>query len=366
MIKGMTPDELAQTVLRHASGKQDFLAPSSSLVYDLDSKDNSIRVQLPNADSFRLTQNASAQVTDFLNIPRRFATMLQEKAPSLLLDNLNGLSMRSGNGRRMLRTLDGSARAFLSDSYRRIDNEEVFDGIFPAMQRLGATIESCNVSDDYMHIQAVLHRSQGEVRPGDVVKSGFVISNSEVGRGALSVRPMLWRLVCSNGMIVTEKARRQAHVGGSYLINEDTSWLALSTETQKAKVRAMVLEMGEYLEAISTGDRFEAILSKMRDAADTPLPAEPKVVVEALAARYDLRANEADSALLAMAEQRDYTRWGLANAVTWIANSSESYDRAVELEAVGGSIMALRGREWSTLANSPKEQEREASDVVLV
>lgn len=354
MIQGMTIEELAQTVVRHASGKEDFLVPASSITFSKD-KDNAIHIALPSDRAFKMTSNASGQVTEFLGIPRRFANTLQAQVPDLLLTNLNTLTARQP-ARRLLRVLDSNARAFLSDSYRRVDNEEVFDGIYPALRALGATIESCNISDDYMHIQAIMHHTEGEIRVGDVVKSGLVISNSEVGRGALTVRRMLWRKVCSNGMIVQEPARRQAHIGGSWVPAEDNSWLALSPETQRLKVKAMVAEFGEYLQAISTGERFEALISKLRDAADTPLPAEPKVVVESLAARYDLRAPEADSALLALAEGRDYSRWGLANAITYVANSSDSYDRGVELEAVGGSIMAMGKGAWSELALVPKQR----------
>lgn len=354
MIQGLTLQELAQTVVRHASGKEDFMAPANAPRYSLGEK-NAIRVALGERD-FGLTTGAEAQVEDFLGIPRRYATKLAGMAPELLVTNLNGLTERQGvSTRRMIRTLDGNARAFLSDTYKRVDNEEVFDGVYPVLEKLGASIESCNISDDYMHIQAILHRTEGEIRPGDVVKSGFVISNSEVGRGALTVRHLIFRLVCSNGMIRAEDTRRRTHVGGSYL-QDDLNWLALSTETQQLKVRAMVAELGEYMEAISTGERFEAALAQIREAADQPIPAEPKVVIESLGARYNLRAAEQDSALLALAESRDYTRWGLANATTWIANDASSYDRGVELEAVGGSIMALGRREYAALAHVDRTQ----------
>ena len=38
------------------------------------------------------------------------------------------------------------------------------------------------------------------MRPGDVVQAGVSISNSETGRGAVSVCPLVYRLVCTNGM----------------------------------------------------------------------------------------------------------------------------------------------------------------------
>jgi hypothetical protein len=356
MKQGLELNELSQTILRHASGKEDFLAPSSAMRFGLE--DNRIRVSLPNDRDFSLSDTAISQTTEFLGIPRKFASKLQAEVPDLLLHNLNTLGGRS-NARRMLRTLDGTGRAFLSDSYRRVDNEEVFDGIFPSLMKLGAHVESCNISDDYMHLQAVLHRVEGEIRKGDVVRYGVIITNSEIGKGALSIKPMLYRLVCTNGMVVADQTRRRAHVGGSYLESEDLGWMALSTETQKLKVRAMVAELGEYLEALSSPERFQKTLDLYRDVADQELPAEPTPVVESLAARYSLTVPERESALIALAEGKDYTRWGLSNAITYIANDAASYDRAVELETLGGTIMALTPNAYRALAVMPKAAEIE-------
>jgi len=46
----------------------------------------------------------------------------------------------------------------------------------------------------------------------------------------------------------------------------------------------------------------------------------------------------------------DDTRWGLSNAITQAANTHESYDRAIELERIGGDVMALEGAAWSGIA----------------
>ena len=65
-------------------------------------------------------------------------------------------------------------------------------------------------------------RLQDEVRPGDVVQAGVSISNSEIGRGAVNVCPMLYRLVCTNGMTVTNNAvskMRRTHSGPRLFAN---------------------------------------------------------------------------------------------------------------------------------------------------
>ena len=298
--------------------------------------------------------------------PSKFATRLEQDFPDLLTHSLNTI-MAKQDDKRMIRTLDGNARAFMSDSYRRIDNELVFDGMYPVLTRLQAKIESVNVSDDYFHLQATMPKVEGEIRKGDVVRYGVTIRNSEVGRGALSVSPLIYRLVCTNGMVLADQIRRRAHIGGSYLDGlQDQSWVALSSETQMLKTRVMIAELGEYLEAMASPEMFQKTLATLRDAADENLPAEPTMVVESLGARYNLNRPETDSALIALAESKDYSRWGLANAVTLLANSSGSYDRAVELETLGGRIMQLNRLDYNALARMPKAGEVIDAELVEV
>jgi len=362
MIQGMDLHTLATTVIEHASGKEDLLAPAQALRFGRNDS-GSIRLAIGERD-FGMNRNATSQVTEYLGIPARFASRLESQFPDLLTHNLNEIIAKQ-DGRRMVRTMGDTARAFLSDSYRIIDNELVFDGLYPRLQRLGATIESANVSDDFLHLQATL-AMEGEIRVGDVVRFGVAIRNSEIGRGALSVSPLLYRLACTNGMVIADQSRRKAHIGGSFLDNAGGDWIALSSETQMLKTRAIIAELGEYLEAMATPAIFDKTLARLRDVADQELPAEPTLVVESLAARYNLLKPEADSALLALAEGRDYTRWGLANAVTVLANTATNYDRAVELETLGGRIMQMPKSDYSALAKMPKSSEILEGELVNV
>jgi hypothetical protein len=355
MISGMEPKQLVDTILAHASGKRDLIAPTKELHFS-HSTQGVIRLSV-GSDDLALTSLARNQVTSYLNIPSKFASRLEADFPDLLVHNLNTI-MEKQEGRRMVRTLDGNARAFMSDSYRRIDNELVFDGMYPVLTRLKAKIESVNVSDDYFQLQATMPKVEGEIRKGDVVRYGVAIRNSEVGRGALSISPLIYRLVCTNGMVLADQVRRHAHIGGSYLDGQqDLSWVALSSETQMLKTRVMIAELGEYLEAMASPEMFQKTLASLREAGDEALPAEPTMVVESLGARYNLNKPETESALIALAESKDYSRWGLANAVTILANSSDNYDRAVELETLGGRIMQLNKLDYNALARMPKASE---------
>jgi hypothetical protein len=112
---------------------------------------------------------------------------------------------------RMVRTLDGQARAFLSDRYRRLDNYDLREHVLPMLQRLpDARFESTELTPTRLYLKVVTPRVQIEIQPGDIVQAGVVISNSEVGQGTLSVQPLVYRLICRNGLIAADRrcARR--------------------------------------------------------------------------------------------------------------------------------------------------------------
>ena len=48
----------------------------------------------------------------------------------------------------------------------------------------------------------------------------------------------------------------------------------------------------------------------------------------------------------------DYSQWGLVNAITAAANDHPSYDRAVELQTLGGRVLALKPSDWRQIATA--------------
>ena len=84
----------------------------------------------------------------------------------------------------------------------------------PVIQEMqGSQIESCEVTPTHLYLKVVNRRLKAEVRVGDVVQAGFVVSNSEVGLGSLRVEPLVFRLVCKNGLICKDFAQKKYHVG---------------------------------------------------------------------------------------------------------------------------------------------------------
>ena len=166
---------------------------------------------------------------------------MPEEKPDLLAANVNAW-FRHSPSKRLLRTMDGTARAFLSNRYRRIDNYEIATAVLPIMGQMeGARFESGQITDSSMYLKAVNMRLKAEVVPGDIAQAGGIVSNSETSMGAVSIHTLIYRLVCSNGMIINDAQTRCNHAGR---VNElDESLQFYSEQTLAVDDRAFILKV---------------------------------------------------------------------------------------------------------------------------
>ena len=225
MKHGRTLTELAQELTRQREVKRDFLIDTRNLVMDAaPAGDFTLTMENPTQRQntvLGINDIAHRQMGTTLGIPAKYYDKMRQEHPDLLAANVNGWFQQQPLTR-MVRTLDGTARAFLSDRYRRIDNFEIAEAVLPIIFGIeDAYVESCEVTDRRMYLKVVNPRLQTEVVPGDMVQSGILITNSEVGMGSMAVQPLMYRLVCSNGMVVNDAATRRYHIGRGNEANED-------------------------------------------------------------------------------------------------------------------------------------------------
>jgi hypothetical protein len=181
---------------------------------------------------------------------------------------------------------------------------------------------------------------KAEVKVGDVVQAGVMISNSELGYGAVQVLPFFKRLVCSNGMAVPEKdtAIRRAHLGGRQLSDEPFRKLLIDGERKQASA-AIWKAVGDSVGAVLDGSRFKNLVERMQAANRMLLSEEADKLVEQFGARFGLTQHEQKAVIEHYERDGERTLWGIANAVTRTANDLEDYGRATELETVGGRML---------------------------
>lgn len=189
MKSGLTIVEMAQQIERQSKLKQDYLLDTRRLqvepfgsqlyLHTFDDHDD------PLVEPLEINQIAHRQIGTHLKIPAAYYDRMLSDYPELLAENVNSWFQREPT-QRMVRTLDGTVRAFLSNRYRRIDNLDIAEIVLPVIQQMeDAYFESCQITDSRMYIKVVNKRLEAEVVPGDIVQSGVIISNSEVGLGSV-------------------------------------------------------------------------------------------------------------------------------------------------------------------------------------
>ena len=344
MKQGMTIQQAAAEIMRQSEAKADYLVNTENLhmetcdgipVLRLLDESGTDRVE-----PLDILPTAHRQMSAYLNIPWKYYDRMCQENIGLLAQNVNTW-LQKGPEQRMIRTIDGRARAFLSNRYRRIDNIDIAQITLPIIEAMpDAIYESCNLSDDYMYIKVVNPRLTAEVVPGDIVQAGVVISNSETGQGAVCVQPLIYRLVCSNGMTVNEARARRNHIGRAS--SADENLLIYSKETLEADDKAFIMKVQDTVRAAVDEARFAKILGKLRESTDKKLnTADLPAVVKLASSSMGITEAESDGVLQRLIEGTDYTLYGLANAVTRHSQDVESYDRASKLEEIGYQIVTM-------------------------
>lgn len=349
MKAGRTLQELAIELDRQSKAKRDLIVETGALRMDAD--ETGIKLNVGDREIFGVNDIAHRQFGQHLRIPAQYYDRMREENPLLLTTNVNTWLQQEPNTRRMLRTLDGNARAFLSDRYRRIDNYEVAQTVLPIIGSMdGAKVESCELTERRMYLKVVNTRITAELSKGDVVQAGIVITNSEVGHGSVSVRPLIFRLVCLNGMIVEDGSVRKYHVGR---VNEaDENFGIYRDETIEADDRAFLMKIEDAVNAAVDQARFASIVDRLRESREAKIdpPAVPKVV-ELTSKEFGITQKESEGILGHLIAGGDLSLYGLANAVTRHAHDVDSYDRSTELEATGYKIATMSPSIWRRLTN---------------
>ena len=342
MKQGKTLQELGRELQRQRNNRQDFIADTRSIEIESTAFGSTLHLAIDGKTyGYNVGEVAHQQIASRLNIPYRYYQKMQTEEPALLDENVNTWLNKNAE-RRMIRVLDDSVRAFLSDRYRRLDNLELCAAVLPVIQEMkGANIESCEVTPTRMYLKVVNKKLKAEVTVGDVVQAGFVISNSEVGLGSLRVEHLVFRLVCKNGLICRDYAQKKYHVGRQVNVSEDSAYELYSTETLEQDDKAFFMKVQDVVRSAVDESKFLMTVEKMRETKEIPLGKDPVKEVEILADKFQLTENERGDVLRQLFIGGDNSRYGLMNAVTAASKLAKTYDRATELERIGGEILAM-------------------------
>lgn len=300
-----------------------------------------------------LSKHALGQLADRLDVPvpGRFLTPLAEAHPAIaerLLVDLASVSAK----RVLVRCLDGGIRAVLSDRYRVLDNYDLAFSALDAVRQHGGEVLKCFLSEHQFSLSFTTRQlwdrfNEGE-RTGGRGAHGFdrlddggeggslfhplcTVSNSETGRGGLSVRYGILRARCVNSVLI-EDARVERHLGGTL----DAGFLR--EETISADSRAIMLKCQDAIAAGLHPATFGRLVALAWNATAVPVGSPSSAVAQVVEA-FDLTEADRDSILGHFLRDYDPTVYGLSQAVARYAQDVPA-ETGYNLEVAAGAVLA--------------------------
>jgi hypothetical protein len=403
MKKGLTLQELAEKIETIKDSKVDYVAPSNKLTATVveESKEDEanlldsildqterarkekeleekkpkrdVRLSVENGDSepHIILPYAHGQIAGRLKIPKPYHARCLSQAPDLLTTNINHWFQNQPEDR-MVRTLIApyadtpTVRAFLSNRYRRIENELIAEAILPIIYemapKLGLEIQSCEITDTRMYIQVRFPKIEREVRVGDIVQAGLGFRNSEVGAGSVTAEQLIWRLECMNGQ-VGQLAIRKYHVGRRIDTDEEVTQDFYRDETLKADDKALLMKIQDTVRHSFDEGEFDKSVDAMRDAASRQITGTKILdTVKVLDKKCNLGLSdgEQNGVLHHLISGGDMTQWGVSNAITRMAHEEDTnYNRCYEYQKMGAKVVNMNGVAWDTVMNAIKDEPKE-------
>ena len=245
---------------------------------------------------------------------------------------------------------EGVARAFLSDSYRIVDNLDVLTAALEGIRASGVhvQVQGADLTDRRMYVKvyspevAALapellanYRSPFTGQTGadnPVVFAGFVISNSETGGGAFTLTPRLVVQICGNGMTIKVDAMRGIHLGAK----QDEGVIRWSNETLQKNLELVTSKARDAAATFLDPDYVRARVDQLGKAGDEKATVDQ---VQTIAKQLSYPPERTAAVLDFFVSGGQPTLGGVANAITAAAQHEPDADVAADMEVAAVDLL---------------------------
>lgn len=289
-------------------------------------------------ESYGLTASCHNQLADKLDIPAKYYQRMLELDRKLLADNVNSWLIQQNDNSFFIRGMGDKIRAVLSPSYRVIDHYNILMCSLTELQSHETDIEDCHLSETGMFVKIRSNQMKDFVRhKGDEIIGGILVSNSETGHGAVNIKPRIFRVQCTNGMVLEKLASRQVHLGNGN--NEHYTDTELLDDQVYLSIRQSIRE---------TFNQFGRIVIMLRESTEITI-SNPSQIINNVVREYRMTEEQKEQILMSFGMEKDKTKYGIANAVTNAAQSQSNFERVIEMERIGGRIIEMDNQKFKQL-----------------
>ncbi len=365
MKTGRSLNEIAAEITRQNETKKDYITSTANLAVVADEKAG-VALEVKGKGAFPIRPVAHGQIAEHTKIPKTYYDRMLTEAPGLLANNVNEWFARYPAAR-LVRTLDGNNRALLSDKFATLDNFDFANAILPIVAERKLEIKSCEVTETKLYIKVIdtqefkvpvgYKMGDGSHKIFDICCPALIFSNSEVGFGRLSVDIGTYTSACTNLAWFSKDGFKRTHVGARHLLTENLSVgdldQIMSDETKRKTQEALWLQVRDVTKS-AFDPKIIADRSARLEAAGNEVfkASEAAGVVEVVGTKLGLNGAEKNSVLELLLNGGNLSQYGVHAAITRTAQDVEDYDRATDLEYLGGKVIDLRPAEWRQLAEA--------------
>lgn len=296
-----------------------------------------------------LHKHALDQVAERAGIPGTYVNRLLDKpyGRQLIVENLTTIFAKEDNQKLLVRSVGTEVRGVLSDRFKRMDSGPIIEAFAEACQEIGAQPVEGVGGDLRWAVKAILPMVfQPSKKKGteELIAFGVQLSNSDFGKGTLSLNAFMTRVICTN-YATLEQVLREVHLGKR--LAED---IEFSEETYKADTKTQVLAVRDMVRGVLAPAKVNALVGRIGTALEERI--DPKTAWQELPKLGLLKGevekvkelfNDAGVEMLPPGT----TQARLSNAVSWFAKSAATPERRLELEEIAGNLL---------FAKEPKEK----------
>jgi len=131
-------------------------------------------------------------------------------------------------------------------------------------------------------------------------------------------------------MIVEEFKTREVHIGTGDELYDEIIYLSL-----RRSIRELFSRFGE-------------IVLMLRESTEVKI-SNPQRVINNVVEQYKLSESQKENILIAFGVEPEPDKYGITNAITLAAQKEETWEKSVELEKIGGRLVALPIMEFKSL-----------------
>ena len=326
----------------------DRIAHSQSLKFAVQEIDGKPRILMGLANrkakgAFQeaMHKHALEQVADRAGVPVLYLNRLLERpyGHELIVENLSKIYEQEEDKKFLLRSVNGEVRGVLSDAYRRLDSAPIIEAFAKACAEIGAVPIEGAGGDLRWAVKAILpmvFQPASKAGSEEIVSFGLQLSNSDFGRGTLSLNAFTTRVICTNHATL-DQVMRETHLGKR--LSED---IEFSKETYLKDSQTQALAVRDIVHSLLSPAKVNELVAKIGQALDQRIDPKqawtelPKLgLLKGEVEKVKELFNDAGVEQLPLGTSPAR----LSNAISWFAKSAVTVERRLELENLAGQLL---------------------------